>query len=108
MAKGRVSCSVCGGAEVLHVVTAGFTPGKHRAGRVLVYCGECRRRQWDHTPGPGAVYDVSIPIELMTPALFVRMYETGWTQSSWEIASEMVFGRVPAGIRRMMKSRDRG
>jgi|JI10StandDraft_1071094.scaffolds.fasta_scaffold159803_2 hypothetical protein len=102
-----VRCSGCGGAEVLHVVTAGFIPGERQPGRLLVYCGDCRRRQWERppTPGPGYAYDVSIPIELVTPQLFLRLYETGWTASSMETASRLVFGRVPASVRRKMAER---
>lgn len=79
-----VSCSRCSGSHDLYVVTCG-DPGSKCPGRTLVYCGPCRRKMSSNI-------DVSIPLELMTPALLRSLYQTGKTASDPQTAVEIVFG----------------
>lgn len=77
-------CSKCGGQDDLHVVTLQHAPGPGAAGRVLVYCWECRAKT--------VQIGVSIPIDLVTDAVFAWLYLTKRTASAPDVAAELVFG----------------
>lgn len=84
-----VVCSGCGGARGgrdLHLVVAGVPPGSTAAGRLLVYCAGCRAR-----PDLSAPFSVSLPLSLVTEAVFAGLYPT-YTRSSPSQASAIVFG----------------
>lgn len=87
--KHQLSCSACSSTEDLHLVLAGVGPGSEAHGKVLLYCAQCRTHETK-----AAEFDTSIPIAVVTPELFVRLYEIGRTSSSPETASEIVFGQV--------------
>ena len=78
------TCSSCGKDEDLHLVTIPYEPGPGAAGRVLLYCWTCRS-----TRGP---FGVSIPVDLVTEAVFSWLYLSGWTASAPDTAASIVFG----------------
>lgn len=57
-------------------------------GRALLYCGKCRQTD----PPRIATYDCAIPVEVLTPALFRKLYEFGFTASDLAQACEIAFG----------------
>lgn len=60
------------------------------AGRLLVYCARCREEMRP---------DISIPMELMSGELFLKLYKQGFTSSAPDMAAKMVFGgAVPGGV----------
>lgn len=87
----NVLCSNCGAVDDLYFVTYG-EPGGDFPGRTLVYCSACRKAN-NHR------IDVSLPLGLMTPAIFIGLYQTGRTESHPETAVEIVFGeQLPAVV----------
>jgi len=76
-----VHCANCGQpAEWL--VTLPYSDGL--AGRVLVYGNDCRNRDMPIL--------VSISLEMVDEYMFVEMYRLGYTESSPDTATEIVFG----------------
>lgn len=80
-----VNCSSCGGKGDLYFVTCGQA-GSDSPGRTLVYCAACRKERHQ-------MIDVSIPLSLLTPDLFLDLYRLGKTTSSPDTAVELVFGK---------------
>ncbi len=81
-------CSRCSAIRWLHVVIMQYDRAQP-AGRLLVYCARCREEMRP---------DISIPVELMSADLFVRLYKLGLTSSAPDMAAKLVFGSsVPGG-----------
>ena len=78
------TCSSCGGVEDLHLVTIPYEPGPGAAGRVLLYCWTCRSTR-------GSL-GVSIPVDIVTEAVFSWLYESGRTASAPDMAARIAFG----------------
>jgi len=79
-------CSSCGSSRDLHLVTAPYSPESDE-GRTLVYCLACRNES-------NILFGVSIPIELVTPDVFLHLYRLGKTSSQPDTAVEIVFGEI--------------
>ncbi len=78
------SCSRCGDARNLHLVTIPYE-GRSGPGRILVYCASCRTSLAN---GLG----VSIPLEEVTADVFLDLYSANKTASDPLTAAEIVFG----------------
>ena len=83
----RPSCSSCGGADDLHLVTA-LIFGPSAPGRLFVYCGRCRDQK-------AAELDVVVPLRDVAVPFFVSLYRDGKTGSDPAMAAEIVFGEAP-------------
>ena len=83
----RPRCSSCGDVDDLHVVTLPYGQG-NRAGRLLVYCRECRRERQKH-------FGIDVPLADVTITAFVGLYADGFTESDPETAAGIVFGEAP-------------
>jgi hypothetical protein len=95
LGESRARCSRCGESVELHLVTLPYQ-SERRGGRILVYCRPCRDVMKT---------DVSIPLELVTAALFVGLYRLGFTDSAPDTAAQIVFGdAVPRGVVRRAKA----
>lgn len=93
-----VTCSGCGAGGGLHLVVAGQPPGSSFPGRLLTYCPRCRSH-----PELTSPVSVSIPLELVTPELFLGLYRLKVTESDPEQATQIVFGAAPRQLVRAAK-----
>lgn len=90
------ACSSCGSTHCLHVVLAGRPPGDDRPARVLLYCAHCRAN-----PARRAPYNTSIPIALVRPATFLRLYRLALTESAPDEATRIVYGATVPRLARI-------
>ncbi|MEQ3636463.1 hypothetical protein [Alcanivorax sp.] len=91
-----VNCSRCGNREGLSLVTVLYEEGAN-AGRALVYCEACKADMM-------AWIGEAIPLEKVSPAVFLDLYRTGKTASDPFTAVELVFGRKDADLVRQAQA----
>lgn len=82
----EVRCSSCGDAA-RWLITLPYGEDSF-AGRILAYCTQCRVRN------SGVV--VSIPLDLVSDDVFLKLYELGYTESPPDTATEITFGEEGA------------
>jgi len=84
----EVRCSSCGDAASW-LITLPYGDDS-LVGRILAYCTRCRVRH------SGVV--VSIPLELVSDDVFLKLYELGYSESAPDTATEITFGEERAEI----------
>ena len=88
--RNRPHCSRCGSLESLRLVTLLYGETSE-AGRVLVYCPQCRNVFKD-------TIGVSIPLKSVTTEIFLDLYRNGKTASDPLTAVGIVFGNPDPDI----------